>query len=370
MVRLTHDRFIDAIQKSRQSYFKPQAGAEERRQKLEAKAADWASLGRKKSGLLRDVELLETQHWLDSPDAAALGSSETLLALVEASRADVQERSARRRKVWLFVLGAVCFMTLLTAGYAFSSAQKQDGSVRFADSHAVLTLARNLAALCEIQTATWVWALPLNLEANRIADEIKPETRLQGEVKASVLAEAKGGLLDALVSSPHLQTFFYGHKDRVRSVTFSPDGKILASGSGRERDPVGPRGYPLGAPLAGHAGFIYSVAFSPDGKKWLRAATTARSFFGTSRSMKSQSVQQLDQGALDIVAFNPNDGNTLACGTQAGTVTLGGYRKGPSVGHVAGAQGGVYGLAFQPRRQEVRIKRSRQENRLLGLQPP
>src|SRR5262249_19291231 len=95
---LTHDRFIDAIQRSRQKLLlNLQGGAEEKRRKLEEKATSWVSLGRKKRGLLRGVELLETEHWLESPEAAALGSSETLLALVEASRADVQERSARRR---------------------------------------------------------------------------------------------------------------------------------------------------------------------------------------------------------------------------------------------------------------------------------
>ena len=191
---LTHDRFIDAIQKSRQKLLlNLQAGADERRQKLEAKAADWASLGRKKSGLLRDVELLETQRWLDSPDAAALGSSETLLALVEASRAEVQERSARRRTRWLVVLGAACLITLLALGSALGQRKKIQ---RLLDEReesdkllSEITFARKLAGTSlKYRHSDLGLALLLNLEANRIADEINPKTALQAEAKASLLA--------------------------------------------------------------------------------------------------------------------------------------------------------------------------------------
>ena len=59
---------------------------------------------------------------------------------------------------------------------------------------------------------------------------------------------------------------FIGHTDSVLSIAFSPNGKLLASGSrdntvrlwNMETDEI--------TKLYGHRGWIYSVAFSPDGR--------------------------------------------------------------------------------------------------------
>ncbi|MCM3922038.1 hypothetical protein ND748_10255 [Frankia sp. AiPs1] len=61
----------------------------------------------------------------------------------------------------------------------------------------------------------------------------------------------------------------------ARAVTFSPDGNILAVGSGRSvrlwdtrtagQDMPSPSLRPLGLPLTGHTHAVFSLAFSPDG---------------------------------------------------------------------------------------------------------
>ena len=80
--------------------------AEQTRRRLEAKAAEWVWLGRGSGGLLDEVELLEAERWLASPDAADLGYSETLPALVQASRsaiatAEREKEAARQRELAL-----------------------------------------------------------------------------------------------------------------------------------------------------------------------------------------------------------------------------------------------------------------------------
>jgi WD40 repeat protein len=69
------------------------------------------------------------------------------------------------------------------------------------------------------------------------------------------------------VSSGRLIRTFEGHNELVTSVTFSPDGKTIASGSFDKTLKLWEvsSGRPIRS-FKGHSDWVYSVAFSPDGK--------------------------------------------------------------------------------------------------------
>lgn len=93
---LTHDRFIESVQASHRRWLEERAGPESTHQALEIKATEWARLGHSKGNLLNEGELSEAQRLLDSPDAASLGVTDNLRALVAASRESISEAQLQR----------------------------------------------------------------------------------------------------------------------------------------------------------------------------------------------------------------------------------------------------------------------------------
>ncbi len=112
----------------------------------------------------------------------------------------------------------------------------------------------------------------------------------------------------------------------MASVTFSPDGAIVAAGRGNGsillRDVA--TGEPLRAPLEGHATSVSSVAFNAD-----RSVLAAGGEDGTIRLWASKGTSwepygpplQGTDSAVASLAFSP-DGTILAAGSGDGSIDL------------------------------------------------
>ncbi len=151
--------------------------------------------------------------------------------------------------------------------------------------------------------------------------------------------------LQTIVNNIHELNQFQGHQDEIYSVSFSPDGKTLATagddGTARLWNTSGQQ---LSL-LKGHQGGVRSVSFSPDGKTLATAGDD-----GTAR-LWNTSGQQLSllkghQGGIRSVSFSP-DGKTFATAGRDGTARLW-NTSGQQLSEFKEHQGWVRSVSFSP----------------------
>ena len=141
-----------------------------------------------------------------------------------------------------------------------------------------------------------------------------------------------------------------GHDDSVWSVSFSPDGKTLASGSGDDTIVLWDveSGQMLGKPLRGHSGSVWSVSFSPDGKTLVSGSSDSTIILWDVES--SQMLGEPLRGHSDSVwsvSFSP-DGKTLASGSSDNAIVLWDVGSGQMVGEPLRGLSAVISVSFSP----------------------
>ncbi|EDR04490.1 uncharacterized protein LACBIDRAFT_391733 [Laccaria bicolor S238N-H82] len=142
-----------------------------------------------------------------------------------------------------------------------------------------------------------------------------------------------------------------GHTNSTTSVTFSPDGRRVVSGSDDETIRIwdAETGKLVGEPFQGHTYYITSVAFSPDGRRVLSGSCdkTIRVWDAETGKPVGESLQ----GHTDMitsVAFSP-DGRHVVSGSCDKTIRIWDLDLGEPVGEpLRGHTNMVNSVAFSP----------------------
>jgi len=187
-------------------------------------------------------------------------------------------------------------------------------------------------------------------EAELTAEKVRVVTA--ADQKSNVKAERDKPRMEAALgkAAPHIKTMgvLLGHDGWVGGVTFSPDGKRIATtsedGTVKIWDAIECTEL---LTLAGHTGWVGSVAFSPDGT---RLASTSKD--QTVRVWEASSGKQLfamrgHTKAVHAIAFSP-DGKRIASSSSDETVRLWDAITGLQLRSLATQTTNVYGVAFSP----------------------
>jgi WD40 repeat protein len=138
---------------------------------------------------------------------------------------------------------------------------------------------------------------------------------------------------------------FNGHIDAVYSVSFSPDGETLASGSADRTIKLWQPNGKFLRTLIGHSDRVNSVAFSPDGKTLASA-----SYDNTIKTWKLDGTALLTlnghESQVNSVAFSP-DGKTLASASDDNTIKIW-QSDGTALLTLNGHESQVNSIAFSP----------------------
>jgi WD40 repeat protein len=139
-----------------------------------------------------------------------------------------------------------------------------------------------------------------------------------------------------------------GHSNAVLSVTFSPDGKTLASAS----DDYTVKLWDTSsrkelATLSGHSKAVTSVAFSPDGKTLASASADKTVKLWDVASCKELAALSGHSNIVTSVAFSP-DGKTLASAGFDNSVKLWDTASRTELATLSGHSSAIYSVAFSP----------------------
>ncbi|MFD8559683.1 AAA family ATPase [Streptosporangium canum] len=299
--------------------------------RLRAAAAEWAPA--------RDPSYLYTGSLLETT-VARLADPAFPLPLTSAERdflaagTRAQQRRTRRRRASTTLL--VVLVALLTTATIFLQRSRQD-TERERDA-AIVALLSNQSETTDDSDP--VQAKQLSMAASSISDSLS-----KNSPAALRAAQQAAYSLKAAAAHPGIAKLA-GGQGGVRSVAFTRDGKILASGGDdgtvRLWDVTHRREI---AQLAAGQGGVWPVAFTRDGKTLAGGGGDGTVQLWDVASGREIARLASDQGWVSEVAFTP-DGRTLASGGSDGSVRLWDVTHRREIAQLTGHLNGVSSVAF------------------------
>ncbi|KST64060.1 nSTAND1 domain-containing NTPase [Mastigocoleus testarum] len=332
----------------------------------------WEKANRDDGGLLRGLSLLEAEEKLASrSNDLSQGAKDFIQASIALRDREKQERD-RRRKITITGLSSFSLVALILAGLAglgwWSAAigeinsltQAADGLLRLNKQKATQT---SVKAAVKMQSLPWVDSntrRQVELTLLHIVPNVAAPNTLGGHAAAvNDVSYSPNGKIIASASTDNTIILWdastgkqlkilTGHTNSVRGVSFSPDGKILASASWDKTAKLWDinTGKQIKT-LQGHANELHDVSFSPDGNMLASASWDKTIKLWDINTGKKIRTLAGHQDLVHDVSFSP-DGKVLVSASVDGLIKLWDISTGKQIKTLAGHKDEVYGVSFSP----------------------
>ncbi|MCC3408509.1 MAG: PD40 domain-containing protein [Microcoleus sp. PH2017_10_PVI_O_A] len=366
------------------------------RHQLRINIAQWKSASKDEDGLLRRKPLLIAEDWLQKREADLKNEREYIkksLALRKKEKKErdrqiekerEQERKVRKaaqtRTRVAIVSTVIVSLAIVVALIKQQEVQKQQQEVQKQhDNNTLKDLSKNSTA--SLYSGLQLEALINNIDAGKQLKKLEQSGRAEADTKMLVVANLRevvyeikeqnrleNGSFNSISFSPDGQMIASGdssgivklwkrdgsliktlteHSANVESVSFSPDGQMIASASRDKTVKLWTRNGRLITTLP-HSAEVSSVSFSPDGKTIASASSDGTIKFWT----RDGSLIKTFTAGVSSISFSP-DGQMIASASRDKTVKLWKRDDGSLIRTLTGHSDGVNSVRFSPDGQMI-----------------
>ncbi|QLE59368.1 caspase family protein [Nostoc sp. TCL26-01] len=301
------------------------------RRQIEQAAALWQQNDQQADFLLSGVRLAEAEEIYINYTDELSGDVQNFLEACLNERRRQQQKEQNRLKQAQRAIAIISTLGLTAFGLAVLAYQ-QTQKAQFQEIQALNSLSENF-----LLSHQQLEALLTSVQAGRELQKISPAIPVNTRMKTANI------LQQAVYSTQERNRLL--HNSWVTSVSFSPDGEIIASGSADNTIKLWQRNGKFITTLTGHSDAVNSVSFSPDGEI-IASGSADNTIKLWQRNGKFITTLNGHSQGVNSVNFSPN-GKIIASGGSDSTVQLW-TREGKLLLTLNGHSQGVNSVSFSP----------------------
>ena len=308
--------------------------------RFENRALAWERKENDRGLLLRGSDLTDAENWLAGSDGKDPQPTALQTQFILKSRED----STRRQR---FTLAGVCIGLMIAIVFGILAwtqrnlavdAENARGTAQYeaiaeaeirGTAQAEAIVERNIAENAQnvakeqakISQVRELSALSINNSENKIDLAVLLSIEAFNSLE---LSQSESSLLNSIQKTANIKRIYYGHREGIMSISISPNGDILASGS---RDGTIilwdlETGNPIGEPMFGNDSSVWvmDLDFSPNGKLLASGYSSGSMIiWDIEHGFMITEQYMLHTDAVREITFNP-DGSILTSGGDDGNI--------------------------------------------------